>query len=162
VSLEDLIISIFLKVSEKLKAATPFGGLRRCGVKPRLSDEEALTIGIVGEHLGLGSDKRIWEYFKTHWGEWFPGLGSRTGFVRQEANLLGTKREMLRAFSAELTAGKDLYLFDGFPIPVVHIRRYKRSKSALRADGAVGYCAAKSLSSRRRGTRNISDSRAIS
>jgi len=45
--------------------------------------------------------------------------------------------------SEALSQDKDLFLFDGFPIPICHIKRYKRSKTSLEAQGAVGYCAAK-------------------
>ena len=38
---------------------------------------------------------------------------------------------------------KDLFLFDGFPIPVIHIKHYKRSKTLLKVDRSVGYRAAK-------------------
>ena len=36
-----------------------------------------------------------------------------------------------------------IWLFDGFPIPTVHLKRYKRSRTSLTAQGEVGYCAAK-------------------
>ena len=27
---------------------------------------------IVGESLGIATDKGIWDYFRRHWLEWFP------------------------------------------------------------------------------------------
>jgi hypothetical protein len=42
-----------------------------------------------------------------------------------------------------LSEDQDLYLSDGFPIPICHIKRYKRSKTELRYHGSTGYCAAK-------------------
>ena len=45
--------------------------------------------------------------------------------------------------SAQLSHDQDLYLCDGFPIPVCHIKRYNRSKTQLRTQGSVGYCAGK-------------------
>jgi hypothetical protein len=97
---------------------------------------------VVGEYLGLGSDKKIWAYFSQHWLEWFPNIGCRTSFVRQSANLINVLNRMQQIVSTQLCDNTDLYLFDGFPIPVCHIKRYKR-KSPFKGLGAVGYCAAK-------------------
>ena len=44
---------------------------------------------LVGEFIGLHCDRHIHHYFRTHWASWFPGLGSRTAFARQAANLWG-------------------------------------------------------------------------
>ena len=49
---------------------------------------------------------------------------------------------MQEKISANLSEFKDIFIIDGFPIPVCHIKRYKR-KGSLRDEGAVGYCAAK-------------------
>lgn len=117
--------------------------LRKRGEKPSLSDSEVLTMEIVGEYLGHGSDKAIWSYFKEHWPHFFPKIGCRTSFSRQSANLNEVKKELCQFVSNFLSADQDLYLSDGFPIPICHIKRYKRSKTELRCHGSTGYCAAK-------------------
>ena len=139
---EHFIIAVYCFVEELFKEITKGSRLRSRGATPSLKDEEVVTMLIVGEFLGLGSDKKIWSYFKTHYYDWFPGLGSRTSFVRQGANLVSVMNLMQIELSKQLTTNKDLYLFDGFPIPVCHIKRYKRS-SPFRGTGAVGYCASK-------------------
>lgn len=139
---EHFIITVYCFVEELFKEITKDFRLRSRGSAPSLRDEEVLTMLIVGEFLGLGSDKKIWSYFKSHYYNWFPGLGSRTSFVRQGANLMGVMSLMQTELSKQLITDKDLYLFDGFPIPVCHIKRYKRS-SPFRGTGAVGYCASK-------------------
>ena len=68
-------------------------------------------------------------------------MGDRTAFVRQCANLWKLKELMQQKISSYFS--DDLHLFDGFPIPVCHIKRYKGSTSLLRAVGSVGYCASK-------------------
>ena len=117
--------------------------LRKRGEKPRLSDVEVMTMEIVGEYLGQGSDKGIWRYFRIHWLDWFPNLGCRTSFTRQCANLRWVKEKIQVALSKDSSKDQDLYLFDGFPIPLCHIKRYQRSRNPLKTEGAVGYCAAK-------------------
>lgn len=139
---EHLIIEVYCVVEETYKKVVGEKKLRKRGPSPALTDIEVLTILTVGEYLGLGSDKKIWCYFKRHWDEWFPNLGCRTSFVRQSANLLAVLDRMQSEISNQLCEGTDLFLFDGFPIPLCHIRRYKRSRP-FKGIAAVGYCAAK-------------------
>jgi hypothetical protein len=44
--------------------------------------------------------------------------------------------------SEKFCSQQNLFLFDGFPIPVCHIKRLKHSNS-FRGKAQVGYCAAK-------------------
>ena len=141
-SREDLIIVVYCVVEELYQEVVGSQKLRQKGPIPALSDSEVITILIVGEYLGLGSDKRIWAYFREHWSAWFPNLGHRTTFVRQSANLLSVQSKIQELLSKKLCEGTDLNLFDGFPIPICHIKRYKRSRP-FKGEGAVGYCAAK-------------------
>lgn len=141
--IEDFIIITYIFVDEYLKEASQNLVLRTRGEPPALSDAEVITMEIVGEYMGLGSDKQIWIYFRKHWLGYFPKLGCRTSFVRQSANLVTVKSLLQQAISNELTRDKDLFMFDGFPIPICHIKRYKRSTTTLSTYAGVGYCAAK-------------------
>jgi len=141
---EELIISVYCLVDEKYKEIVGNGSLRKRGPDPALRDAEVLTMLIVGEYLGLGSDKGIWAYFCRHYKAWFPKLGHRTAFTRQSANLYGIFNTMQEFFGKILNQDNDLYLFDGFPIPTCHIKRYKRSR-LFKEEGGVGYCAAKDM-----------------
>ena len=62
-SIYKFIISVFL-IIEQFYSAIVIQPLRSRGFPPALSDIEILTIQIVGEFLGLDSDKNIWFYFK--------------------------------------------------------------------------------------------------
>ena len=141
-TLDDFIIETYCFVDDFFKEAK-FPTLRQRGSKPSLSDVEVITLEIVGEYLEYGSDKGIWRYFKKHWPHFFPKIGCRTSFTRQCANLITVKKHLQQHVSSTLSKEQDLYLTDGFPIPLCHIRRYKRSKTELRACGSTGYCAAK-------------------
>jgi hypothetical protein len=141
--IEDFIIYVYIIVDNYFKKVTANKILRRRGEKPCLSDQEVIAMEIIGEYMGFGADKKIWQYFKQHWLGYFPKLGSRTSFIRQSANLYGIKLEIQSVISQVLSADKDMFLFDGLPMPICHIKRYKRSCNQLRSVGAVGYCAAK-------------------
>ena len=80
-----LLITVYCLIDEWLVGRQ----LRQRGPKPILADSEVLTIECVGEFLGVDTDKGLYEYFRRHWGDWFPGLRRvhRTTFVRQAANL---------------------------------------------------------------------------
>jgi IS5 family transposase len=139
ISIEDFIIKTYVHIDDFLKS---FDRLRKRGPSPALTDAEVITMEIVGEFLSLGSDKKIYEYFKNHWKSWFPKLGTRVTFVRQSANLLYVKTLLQTKISKELLGDQDIFLFDGFPIPTINLTRLRR-KNVFWGDGAVGYCAAK-------------------
>ena len=100
--LSTFIISVFCLVDDYLKDLRP---LRERGPAPKLSDSEVLTIEIVGEFLGLDTDKAIHLFFKRHYGEWFQALSKihRTTFARQAVNLWKVKEHLSgRSFSPSL------------------------------------------------------------
>lgn len=136
---DDFIIKVYIFVDDFLKT---FGQLRKRGSAPELGDAEVITMEVVGEFLGFGSDKRIFEYFTRHWKSWFPRLGTRVTFVRQCANLWLVKSEIQQVLSSMLNGEGDIFLFDGMPIPTCNIKRVRR-KNPFWGDGGFGYCAAK-------------------
>lgn len=142
-SAEEFIIRVFVLVDEFLKN---FGKLRKSGPCPRLSDSEVITIEIVGEFFKCGSDKEIFDYFKTHLHHFFPQLNCRTTFSRQCANLCKVKQLLQKHLVNMLEYGNDgkdgIFLCDGFPIPTCHRKRV-RPNNPLRIEGSFGFCAAK-------------------
>ncbi len=98
---------------------------------------------IVGEFMGKDQDKSIWRYFRNHWHNWFPHLGSRSTFVKQSANLCLLKQEMLKYLSERLGAVEDeIHMIDGFPMPVCKITRAANSQ-CFQGEAGYSYCAAK-------------------
>lgn len=141
--LEEFIITVFCWVETVFADVTAGVKLRTRGVTPRLSDEEVITLELVGELLGHDGDAAIWSYFKRHWAAWFPGLGDRGTFVRQAANLWRIKQlpheRLVTDWGARAAAGP---IIDGFPIAVCKLARAARSQ-VLKAEADYGYCAAK-------------------
>src|SRR5215204_3097434 len=138
--IEEFIISVFCCVEDLLKKV---GRIRQRGFPPKLSDAELLTMEIVGEFLGFQTDKRIWEYFKRHWNNWFPKIPCRTTFARQAANLWRVKQILQKQLSTSLECfDESLYILDGFPIPVCHFARARRGR-LFKGEGGYGRCVAK-------------------
>lgn len=142
-SIENFIIEIYCRIDDSFKDISRGIKLRTRGFPPSLSDSEVITMEIVGEYLGIDTDKGIWEYFQRHWMHFFPGLGCRTTFIRQAANLWYWKLKLHRRFAKECRAfDDDIHLVDGFPLPVCHLRRAYFSQ-IFKGDATYGYCASK-------------------
>ena len=90
--LNSFIVAVFCLVDDRLRG----GRIRRRGPAPKLSDAEVITIEIVGEFLGLDTDRAIRRYFRRHYAEWFPALCEvhHTTFARQAANLWKVKERL--------------------------------------------------------------------
>jgi hypothetical protein len=54
VDLNTFIVSVFCMVDDRLKDRGP---LRQRGPTPKLSDSEVITIEVVGEFLGIDTDR---------------------------------------------------------------------------------------------------------
>lgn len=141
--LNEFIITVFCWVTQGVATVTDGVKLRTRGFAPRLSDSEVIPMELVGEFLGYEGDEAIWKYFKQHWAAWFPGLGERTTFLRQAANLWWVKQQLQDRLVTALGAGiADCHIIDGFPITVCKLARASRSR-VLKTEAEYGYCAAK-------------------
>jgi len=134
--LESFIIRIFCQVDDWLKDKR----LRQRGPQPTLSDSEVLTLEVVGEFLGIDTDKGIYQYFRQHWGEWFPGLRHvhRTTFTRQAANLWLVKRCLWRSLLSEIAFDPRISILDSFAVPVCRFARAYRCRLFV-GEAAYGY-----------------------
>ncbi len=122
-SIEEFIIAVFCCVDDLLKEMTQGQPIRARGFAPALSDAEVLTMEIVAEYQGMDADQAIWQYFRRHWLAWFPGLGSRSAFVRQAANLWQYKALLHPRLAAKLGAiASKVHLEGWHSYPVVWLQ----------------------------------------
>lgn len=139
--LEDFITWIYCWVDDECTLITAKTPLRERGFTPALSDSEVITMEIVGEFLGIDTNKGIWSYFRSHWSSCFPMIGSRSQFAKQATNLWAVKQKMQEK---RMPSSKQdsVHIVDGFPIEISH---FKRAKSCRRFKGeaSYGYCASK-------------------
>ena len=142
-STEDFIIAVFCCVDDLWNQLTQGKKIRKGGFAPSVSDSEIITMEIVGEFLGIETDKGIWHYFRDNWGSLFPKLKTRSTFVRQAANLWQYKQELQQLLAINLGGLADsIHLVDGFPIPLCHYQRARNCRLFM-AEADFGYCAAK-------------------
>jgi len=141
--IEDFIISVYCYVDDNWELVTEGKRLRQRGYAPKLSDQEVVTMEIVGESLGVETDKGIWAYFRRHWLEWFPQLGSRANCSKQASALWVMKQRLQRQLLIQQGVfNDDLFIVDGFPIRVCLFSRAKRCQ-CFKGQADYGYCAAK-------------------
>jgi hypothetical protein len=121
-----LLISVYCAIDEGLAGRR----LRQRGPQPILADREVLTIECVGELLGIDTDKGIYEHFRRHYRDWFPGLGRihRTTFVRQAANLWAVKAQLRQRVLGQVRFDPAVSILDSFPVPVCRFGRAYRCR----------------------------------
>lgn len=142
-STENFIIAVFCCVDDLWNEVCVGKKIRRGGFAPSLSDSEVITMEIVGEFLGIETDKGIWNYFRVHWLDLFPKIKSRTTFVRQASNLWCYKQQLQKLLARNLGGYDDsIHLIDGFPIPLCHYQRAKNCQ-LFTGEASFGYCASK-------------------
>ena len=134
--LSTFIVSVFCLIADHLKGRR----IRRRGPAPKLSDSEVLTIEVVGEFLGLDTDRALHRYFRRHYGEWFPALCEvhRTTFLRQAANLWAIKESLWRHLLDEIRFDPAISLVDSFPVPVCRFAGAYRCR-LFSGEAAFGY-----------------------
>ena len=139
-ALETLIVAVFCLVDDFVRDLCHDHRLRQRGPMPVLADSEVLTVEIVGEFLGLDTDRGLHTYFRRHFGHLFPGLRQvhRATFLRQAANLWGAKHALRRRLLAMTGHNPAVALIDGLPVPVRRFARAHRCRS-LRDLSAFGY-----------------------
>ena len=79
---DSFIIQVYCLVVETYKIIRQQHKLRRGGFLPALTDEEVITMEICGEYFKLHPDKDLFEYFQSHYLDFFPNLACRAAFVR--------------------------------------------------------------------------------
>ena len=124
--LSTFIVAVFCLVDDRLKGRR----IRQRGPDPKLSDAEVLTMEIVGEFLGVDTDKGIHLFFRRHYAEWFPALREvhRTTFSRQAANLWKVKEHLWQEFLALAPHEPAFALVDSMPLPACLFARAYRCR----------------------------------
>ena len=135
--LNTFVVAVFCLVDDWLRGGSK---LRQRGPEPELWDSEVLTMEIVGEFLGIDSEKGLYDYFRRHYGEWFPALTvtHRTTFTRQMANLWVAKERLWRELLHRVSFDPEISLVDSFPVPVCRFARAYRCR-ILAEESAFGY-----------------------
>ena len=133
--LNTFIVAVFCLIDDRLKGRR----VRQRGPGPKLSDAEVLTIEVVGEFLGLDTDKDLHRFFRRHYGEWFPAIKEvhRTTFARQAANLWKIKERLWQELLSSTPHDPSFAICDSMPLPACLFARAYRCKR-FRGEAAFG------------------------
>jgi hypothetical protein len=139
VDLDTFIVAVFCTIDEELCELAAHERWRTRGPRPRLADSEVLTMEAVGEYLGIDTDRGLYDYFRRHYGAWFPALRRvhRTTFARQAANLWAVKERIWQSVVQRVPHEPDFALVDSFPLPVCQFARAHRCRR-FRGEAAYG------------------------
>jgi hypothetical protein len=115
--------------------------------RPRLTDQELMTIYLFGHLQGHFTQRRIYDYTAGHWREWFPDLPSYQAFNRRLNRLSAAfallLQDSLQQAALQLGGGPDR-LLDSLPVMLAKGARGDVARVA-RGLAAKGYCASKKL-----------------
>ena len=122
--ISTVLIRVYCIVDDNM----PRYRLRKRGPQPRLSDSELITMEIVGEFLGIDTDKGLYLFFKRHHADWFPAIRNihRTTFTPQVANLWKVKEGIWQKLRQKMHFDRPSSLVDSFPMPVCRFARAYR------------------------------------
>ena len=128
--LETLIVAVFCIADDFVRDLGRVRRLRQRGPAPILADSEVLTVEIVGEFLGLDTDRALHAPFGRHFGHLFPALRTvhRTTFLRQAANLWAVKQTLWQRLAASTRHDDAVVLVDSLPVPVCRFARAHRCR----------------------------------
>jgi Transposase DDE domain len=136
VDLSTFITAVFCLTDDWLDGKK----LRQRGSRPELADSEVLTMEVVGEFLGIDTEKGLYEHFRRYYAEWFPALKGvhRTTFCRQAANLWAVKEMLWKHLLGRVCFDPEVSLIDSFPLPTCRFARAHRCRR-LAGESAFGY-----------------------
>ena len=115
--LDTFIVAVHCTIDDELRELAKQERWRTRGPRPCLADPEVLTMEVVGEYLGIDTDRGLYAYFRRHYGARFAALGRvhRTTFVRQAANLWMVKELIWQRLVRRVPHEPDFALVDSFP-----------------------------------------------
>jgi len=131
VDLDTFIVAIYCLIDDLMEGSLAGRVLRERGPLPALDDREVITMEIVGEFLGLDTDKGIFLFFSRRYAEWFPALAGlhRTTLTRQAAKLWAVKRCLWRRLlETRLEHEEGLCSVDSFAVAACSFAKAPRHK----------------------------------
>ena len=125
-----------------------FGNIPRCGVVPKFSDLEVITLGITAEAFGFDSENLLFHRLHHECKEDLPNLISRRQFNARRKLTARLAGEIRKDVAAAIDGSEGVFCIDSKPVKVCQNARAKRcSMGRDNVDEAPdwGYCASQGL-----------------
>jgi hypothetical protein len=85
---EQQLITLYLWICRVYNKHPELKYQRLSNFRPRGTDEDLLTMYLFGHLQGFSEQRRIHQYVRRHWHEWFPYLPSYQAFNRRHNELV--------------------------------------------------------------------------
>ena len=141
--MEQQLIELYLLVCDFYDNQPGLKYQRLSNFKPRCTDQELLTMYLFGHLQGHQQQRRIYEYLRRHWREWFPTLPSYQAFNRRLNLLVESFEQLISSLLSKrvtyLAPAADR-LIDSLPIMLAKGTRSSGARVA-REVADKGFCA---------------------
>lgn len=138
IDLDTFLTTVYCIVSDLYEQEFARGKPRRRGKRAELSDEEVLTLAIVGQWQSERSERAFGRYVAHHWRGYFPRLLSQSQLNRRLRDVAGVLSGLGPALARRLWAawgGSAYEVLDGVPVPLM--RRCRGDRHRCFADEAA-------------------------
>ena len=146
--MEHQLIELYLRVCATYDNQPGLKSQRLSNFRPRCTDQELLTMYLFGHLPGHHQQRRIYQYLRHHWQQWFPTLPSYQAFNRRLNELVVSFEHLigntLSAWVEQLAPAADR-LIDSMPVMLAKGRRSNRARVAKEV-ADLGFCASKQSS----------------
>lgn len=142
-NLKDFISSVYVIISDLYTEVTPTRIKERKNVqKLKMSDEEIITISIIGELMGVDSETAWYNYCVKNLSELFPNFCDRTRFNRIRRNLQAVINAIRKEIN-RLVQPTEIQIIDSLPLPVCKFGRAAFHKTFRYYGARYGKCPSK-------------------
>jgi hypothetical protein len=146
--MKNQLIRIYLLVCHSYDNHSSLKFQRASNFKPVFSDQEIITVYLFGQLNEKFNHRRIHQFIRQYWLEWFPHLPSYQAFNRR-LNLLADNFQTLfthllhSLHSNKMSASED-FPIDSMPVMLASGSRSKRGRVAPEI-AKTGFCATKQM-----------------
>lgn len=131
ITIEDLFITVFVFIDDFFKVRFQSSNIIRRSPNhdPAFTDTEVITVQIVGELLGIDSQRAWINLIHKNWKYLFPQLPERTRFGRRVRKLYFVFGLIQKNLGYLTDANLDrYYIVDSFPLTLCNIKRLSSSR----------------------------------
>jgi len=142
-NLKDFISSVYIIISDLYAKVAPTEIKERKNRRMlKLSDEEIITLAIVGELMGVDSETAWYNFCVKNFLDLFPTFCDRTRFNRILRNLQAVINEIRKEIN-RLIEPTEIQIIDSMPLPVCKFGRAAFHKTFRRYGARYGKCPSK-------------------
>jgi len=141
--LKDFITIVFVVISDLYAKVAPTNVKNRKNVdRLKMSDEEIITIAIVGELMENDSETAWYHFCMRNFTDLFPNFCDRTRFNRIRRNLQAVINEIRKEIN-RMIQPTEIQIVDSLPLPVCKFGRAAFHKTFRSYGATYGRCASK-------------------